>query len=144
MSTSSLHPDNAAQADYWNGVVGRRWSDHQERQDQVLKPISERLLAVADAKPGELVIDVGCGCGSLTIDVAARVAPHGEVLGLDISEPMLARARERAPEDCRPASFAPTPRSMNCRRARSISSCRGSASCSSPIPPEPSPICAGA
>ena len=104
MSTSSLHPDNAAQADYWNGVVGRRWSDHQERQDQVLKPISERLLAVADAKPGELVIDVGCGCGSLTIDVAARVAPHGEVLGLDISEPMLARARERAPEDS-PARF---------------------------------------
>ena len=55
------------------------------------------------------------------------------------------RVRASAPRRIlRPASFAPTPRSMNCRRARSISSCRGSASCSSPIPPKPSPICAGA
>ena len=42
------------------------------------------------------MIDVGCGCGATTIDFAARVSPGGEVLGLDISEPMLARARERA------------------------------------------------
>jgi SAM-dependent methyltransferase len=43
------------------------------------------------------VIDVGCGCGATTIDFGARVAPGGEVLGLDISAPMLERARERAP-----------------------------------------------
>jgi SAM-dependent methyltransferase len=104
MSHPSLHPDNAAEAGTRNGAVGRRWTDLQNRHDQVLRPISERLLAVADAKPGEFVIDVGCGCGSLTIDFAARVAPDGEVLGLDISEPMLARARERAPEDS-PARF---------------------------------------
>jgi SAM-dependent methyltransferase len=50
-------------------------------------------LAAARAEAGERVIDVGCGCGVTTIDFAARVAPGGQVLGLDISAPMLARPR---------------------------------------------------
>ncbi len=104
MSNPSLHSDAGAQADTRNGAAHRRWTDRQRRHDEVLRPISERLLAAADAKPGELVVDVGCGCGTMTIDFAARVAPDGEVLGLDISEPMLARAREGADEDC-PARF---------------------------------------
>ena len=98
MSAAPLHADNAAQAEYWNSVAGRRWTDRQEEQDLVLRPVSDRLIAAADAKPGQRIIDIGCGCGDTTIDFAARVMPGGEVLGLDISEPMLARARERAPQ----------------------------------------------
>ena len=98
MSAAPIHADNAAQAEYWNASAGQRWTDHQEHQDQVLRPVSDRLIAVAAPKPGDRVIDVGCGCGATTIDFAARVSPGGEVLGLDISEPMLARARERAPQ----------------------------------------------
>jgi SAM-dependent methyltransferase len=104
MSAAPLHADNAAQAEYWNQIAGRRWTDRQEEQDLVLRPISDRLIAAADAKPGQRVIDVGCGCGATTIDFAARVMPGGEVLGLDISEPMLARTRERAPSTL-PARF---------------------------------------
>jgi SAM-dependent methyltransferase len=104
MSAAPLHADNAAQAEYWNRTAGQRWTDRQEEQDLVLRPISDRLIAAADAKPGQRVIDVGCGCGATTIDFAARVMPGGEVLGLDISEPMLARARERAPSTL-PARF---------------------------------------
>ncbi len=96
MSAAPVHADNSAQAEYWNCVAGQKWTDHQAHQDQVLSPVSGRLIAVARPKPGERVIDVGCGCGATTIDFAARVSPGGEVLGLDISEPMLARARERA------------------------------------------------
>jgi SAM-dependent methyltransferase len=98
MPALPVHADNAAQAEYWNSSAGRKWTDHQEHQDQVLRPVSDRLIAAADPKPGERVIDVGCGCGATTIDFATRVSPGGEVLGLDISEPMLARARERAPK----------------------------------------------
>ena len=65
----------------------------------MLSPVSERLIAVAAPKPGDRVIDVGCGCGATTIDFAALVSPGGEVLGLDISEPMLARASERAAQN---------------------------------------------
>jgi SAM-dependent methyltransferase len=97
MSATPLHADNAAQADYWNRTAGQRWTDRQEEQDLVLRPVSDRLIAAADPKPGQRVVDIGCGCGDTTIDFAARVAPGGEALGLDISEPMLARARERAP-----------------------------------------------
>jgi SAM-dependent methyltransferase len=99
MSAAPIHADNAAQSEDWNASAGRRWTDHQEHQDQVLGPVSDRLIAVAAPKPGDRVIDVGCGCGATTIDFAARVSPDGEVLGLDISEPMLARARERAPQN---------------------------------------------
>jgi SAM-dependent methyltransferase len=99
MSATPIHPDNAAQSEYWNSEAGQRWRDHQDHQDQVLRPISERLIAAADAKAGDRVIDVGCGCGATTLDFAVRVAPGGEVLGLDLSEVMLARARERAPPE---------------------------------------------
>src|SRR5215475_3794024 len=95
MSVAPIHADNAAQAEYWNCVAGPKWTDHQEHQDQVLRPVSDRLVAAAEPKPGDRVVDVGCGCGATTIDFAARVSPGGEALGLDISEPMLARARER-------------------------------------------------
>ena len=98
MSAAPIHADNAAQSEYWNASAGQRWTDYQEHQDQVLRPVSDRLIAVAGPKPGDRVIDVGCGCGATTIDFAGRVSPGGEVLGLDISEPMLARAHERAPQ----------------------------------------------
>ena len=99
-----MHADNAAQVDYWNRTAGQRWTDRQEEQDLVLRPVSDLLIAAADAKSGDRVIDVGCGCGATTIDFAARVSPGGEALGLDISEPMLGRARERAPKSL-PARF---------------------------------------
>ena len=99
MSAAPIHADNAAQADYWNANAGQKWTEHQEHQDQVLRPVSDRLIAAAKPKPGERVIDVGCGCGATTIQFAERVGPAGAVLGLDVSAPMLARARERAPQD---------------------------------------------
>ena len=96
MSELAVHSANAAQADYWNGAAGERWRDQQDHQDAVLQPVSGRLVAAADPKPGQKVIDVGCGCGATTFEFALRVAPDGEALGLDLSEVMLARARDRA------------------------------------------------
>jgi len=92
------HEPNADQIAYWNGPSGQRWSDRQPSQDILLKPASDLLVDRAAAKAGERVIDIGCGCGATTIAFAHQVRPGGHVLGVDISAPMLARARKLAPE----------------------------------------------
>lgn len=90
-------PANDEQLAYWNGPAGQRWAKRQEQQDALLAPISAEALRRAAAKPGERALDCGCGCGDTTIALAADVGSSGHVLGIDISEPMLARARLRTP-----------------------------------------------
>ena len=87
---------NADQVAYWNGAAGRKWTERQEIQDAVLAPITVQLFLAANLREGEKVIDIGCGCGDTTLAAAAAVGERGRALGIDISERMLARARERA------------------------------------------------
>lgn len=95
---------NAEQVAYWNGPNGERWRTRQQDQDALLAPVTDALLLRAAPAAGDVAIDVGCGCGATSIELARRVAPGGRVLGIDISAPMLARARERAPAEL-PLSF---------------------------------------
>jgi SAM-dependent methyltransferase len=97
MEAPAGHDRNADQIAYWNGPGGQHWTDRQAVQDVLLAPISDILIASARPAPGNRIIDVGCGCGATSIALAERVAPDGAVLGVDISAPMLARARELAP-----------------------------------------------
>ena len=87
---------NAEQRTYWNEQAGPIWVAMQTRMDVQIGAHGERALIVLAAKPGERVLDVGCGCGDTALAIARRVGPSGRVLGVDISAPMLARARERA------------------------------------------------
>jgi len=96
---------NAEQIAYWNGPAGQRWLDRQQTQDALLAPIGDTLLDRAAPRAGEVVLDIGCGCGATSIALAQRVAPSGRVLGVDVSSPMLARARQRAPAGL-PVEFA--------------------------------------
>ena len=98
-------PENAAQIEYWNGPAGEKWRSRQAHQDHLLEPVSQLLLTASGARAGDRVIDVGCGCGATTLEFAARVAPTGEVLGVDVSGPMLDWARQRAPQHL-PIQFA--------------------------------------
>jgi SAM-dependent methyltransferase len=93
------HDQNADQIAYWNGPGGQRWTDRQEAQDTMLAPVSNILIERAKAKAGERIVDVGCGCGVTTSALARKVGPTGHVFGVDISAPMLARARQTAPSD---------------------------------------------
>ncbi len=87
---------NEAMRDYWNGDVGRTWVDMQARMDVSLGPVAAALLEAAAAAPGERVLDIGCGAGDTSLALATAVLPDGHVLGVDVSAPLLDRARERA------------------------------------------------
>jgi ubiquinone/menaquinone biosynthesis C-methylase UbiE len=97
MDTPTGHDQNADQIAYWNGPGGQHWTDRQQTQDILLAPVSDILIDRAKAKAGERIVDVGCGCGATTIAFAQRVGPAGHVFGIDVSAPMLARARQMAP-----------------------------------------------
>lgn len=86
---------NQEQMQYWNEQAGPRWVRMQERLDAQIESLGLAALQRADIKPGEHVLDVGCGCGQTALELAERVGPHGAVVGIDLSQPMLARARER-------------------------------------------------
>jgi SAM-dependent methyltransferase len=90
---------NADMVEFWNGDAGQKWVRFQEMMDVSLMPMGRRALEATTPRAGERVIDVGCGCGDTTVELARRVAPGGAVLGVDISAPMLARARARAGSD---------------------------------------------
>jgi SAM-dependent methyltransferase len=91
------HDQNADQIAYWNGPGGQRWTDRQQSQDVLLAPVADILIDRAKATAGERIVDVGCGCGATTVAFAQRVGPTGHARGIDISVPMLARARQMAP-----------------------------------------------
>ena len=87
---------NADQLAYWNGPGGHTWVARQEHTDITLAPVSEALLALAAPSAGERVLDIGCGCGATTLELARAVGPAGRVAALDISAPMLAEGQARA------------------------------------------------
>ena len=86
---------NAAMRRYWNEVAGPRWVGRQAVQEARNAEMLALLLAAAQAKPGERVLDVGCGTGVTTEPYAVAVGPSGQVTGVDISQPMLDAAQQR-------------------------------------------------
>jgi ubiquinone/menaquinone biosynthesis C-methylase UbiE len=63
--------------------------------------VFDRLVATSGAKPGDKVLDIGCGSGYFTRRVAPVVSPDGTVVGIDPSEPMLEYASGHTPGNCR-------------------------------------------
>lgn len=90
---------NTEQVKYWNQVGGPKWVLYQAMLDHQLDEVGELALQAAALAPGDAVLDVGCGCGSTTLELARRVGPAGRATGIDVSRPMLELARRRAADD---------------------------------------------
>ncbi|RII09280.1 putative methyltransferase YcgJ [Streptomyces sp. YIM 130001] len=83
---------NSAQSAIWNGAVGRHWAEHHTRYDAMLAGVNDALFQAAAITDCDRVLDIGCGTGATTRE-AARRTPNGHAVGVDISAPLLARAR---------------------------------------------------
>jgi SAM-dependent methyltransferase len=128
-SAMSLHPKNEAEITHWNSAGGRRWVERQQSQDIVLGPILQATLERAQVRQGERVVDIGRGTGASSIALAERIGSSGQVLGVDVSTPMLARAAERLPLAPQSNSYAPTRRPTGSNQPLLISFFPALASC---------------
>lgn len=84
---------NEKQLEAWNGGESVHYTDHADRYDRQLAPFTESLLEQVRVTPVRSLLDVGCGCGALTL-AAARIADSA--VGLDFSAPLTEIASERA------------------------------------------------
>jgi len=95
LDRQQVHHSNTAQADAWDGTEGAYWASHADDFDRSTATYHRALLEAVAVESADRVLDIGCGSGQLARD-AARVAPQGHAIGVDLSSDMLAVARSRA------------------------------------------------
>ncbi|MFU8850403.1 class I SAM-dependent methyltransferase [Micromonospora sp. SL1-18] len=88
---------NTQHAEAWNGWEGAHWAQNPARYNAIVAAFNDDLFRVAAIDADDRVLDIGCGTGQITL-LAARQACRGHVVGVDISAPMLERARADAAE----------------------------------------------
>ncbi len=88
--------NNQEQFDYWNGDAGKRWAQEDDTMARLLEPVCQALLSHARLESCRNALDIGCGGGSQSLLLAQRLGPGAQVLGVDISAPMLEVAQRKA------------------------------------------------
>jgi SAM-dependent methyltransferase len=85
---------NTEQEAFWSELAPT-WVQLEAELEQIGGPPGHLAMDRLYLTPGQRVIDLGCGTGATTVELARRVSPGGEVLGVDIAEAMLDGGRER-------------------------------------------------
>jgi SAM-dependent methyltransferase len=86
---------NIEQAEFWSKLAPT-WLELEDRLEEVAGLPGRLAMDRLQLLHGQRVVDLGCGSGRTTLELASRVGPGGEVVGVDIAAEMLARGRERA------------------------------------------------
>ena len=86
---------NTEQSEFW-AELAPTWVELEPSLEQVSGLPGQMALDRLDPRPGQHLLDLGCGAGGMTRQLAERVAPGGSVLGVDIAEGMVEGARRRA------------------------------------------------
>lgn len=82
-------------SEFWNGEGGKKWLRFQENIDNGLFPFGQEAITAAMLESGEHVLDIGCGWGNTSFEIAPHVGPFGRVKGIDISEVILEQTPSR-------------------------------------------------
>jgi SAM-dependent methyltransferase len=101
----SIQQANAGQIALWNGSAGRGWVEAQTTLDRLFEPFANLLVAAVRERKAQRVLDIGCGTGSTSLAIARHVGQPRTVVGVDISEPMIALAKQRATLEPVPPRF---------------------------------------
>lgn len=84
----------------WQEGVGKAWASSWKLTDRSFAGLTSQLLDTISSLPGTRVVDIGCGAGELSLAIA-RQRHDAEVIGVDVSEDLIAAARERAGDNPR-------------------------------------------
>jgi SAM-dependent methyltransferase len=83
------------EAENWSGAMGQKWARYAEALERQLEPAGLVGLERLNARPGEVILDLGCGSGATTAAIGEAVGARGSVTGIDISEDQLGVGRIR-------------------------------------------------
>ncbi len=89
---------NARAAEYWSQVAPS-WLEFENELDEISDKPGRLAITRLDLTRGHDVLDLGCGTGVTTLQLAGRVGIAGSALGVDISAELLTEARRRADND---------------------------------------------
>jgi SAM-dependent methyltransferase len=93
---AQIDTTNQEAADAWSGPLFDRFVRYRDLVADGLGAHGARAMETHPPQPGDRVLDIGCGFGDTTQRLAELVAPDGEAVGVDVSEPFIAAAREEA------------------------------------------------
>lgn len=96
---------NKTQIDHWNGEAGATWVRQADNFDLMFAHLGAEMLARAGLTSGDRVLDVGCGSGATSFAVQDQVGSAGQVIGVDVSLPLVMLSRGRAEGMDSPARF---------------------------------------
>ncbi len=95
---SSVAPDNAEATEAWSGPLFDLFVKYRDLTTDGLGAHGEVAMQSNPPRPGDRVLDVGCGFGDTTQRLAELVGGEGSALGVDVSEPFIDTARKEAEE----------------------------------------------
>jgi SAM-dependent methyltransferase len=86
---------NEEQAQFWSELAPT-WLELQDDLEEVSELPGLLAMDRLPLGPGQAVVDLGCGGGRTTLELASRVSPGGKAVGVDIAPELVAGGRERA------------------------------------------------
>lgn len=93
---SSVAPDNVEATEAWSGPLFDLFVKYRDLATAGLGAHGDAAMRVNPPRAGDRVLDLGCGFGDTTQRLARLVGEEGSALGVDVSEPFIATAREEA------------------------------------------------